>query len=132
MPYEVVIPAERDERGRVFDSLTEAMVAATVRDEVWQLADDDAQTRVCMCWPDTEFQPRVTLDPTTLENVTPITHGKADRYATAMLSQYPVTERGEIHALVSLAYATGNRDGYAECARDAERILGRMFSRRQA
>lgn len=130
MPYEVVDPADRQERGLFYPTFEDAVEHAHVTFEIWQIADDDWRSRMVMVWPDAEFQPRVSLAPGTLANVVPITKGHPERWATAMLEEYPVATREQIIALVALAYSTGNRDGYAECAADNERILLSMGRRR--
>ena len=135
MPYEVVDPAERDERGVIYPDLTAAMVNASATLEVWELADDEPQTRMVRCWPDPEHEPaaadtaasrwpgaaakaaerwkrNVSEDDRIKQFVSENT-GRAEREATAILAEYNPLAPDKVHAVVSLAWGRGFVAGFA-------------------
>jgi len=112
MPYEVVDPAERDERGVIYPDLTAAMVNASATLEVWELADDDAQTRVVRCWPDPEHEPAVDLTAERTKRFVRNNVGRSEREATAILAEYSPLSPDKVHAIVSLAWGRGFVAGF--------------------
>jgi len=147
--YEVVDPAERDDRGVIYPDLTAAMVAASPTLEVWELADDEAQTRTVRCWPDPEFEPASTagassvtpakaeaarrwklepLDKEYTETFVKDQIGRAEREATAILAEHNPVAPNKVHALVSLAWGRGFIAGFGAgheaFAHMLERIAG--------
>lgn len=126
MPYEVVDPSSRDERGTMHRTLTEAMVAASPAFEVWELADDEVQTRTVQCWPDPEFQPAAEPAVEQTKRFVREHIGRAEREAsTIMAEHYPVT--GErVHALVSLAWGRGFVAGYGAGSEQFAALLNRL------
>lgn len=134
MPYEVVDPAEPDERGVIYPYLTAAMIGASPTLEVWELADDAAQTRTVRCWPDPEFEP---ADPATAaarwpgaaakaaerwnmnavdvpgtEQFVKEHIGRAEREASAILAERSPVTGEQVHALLSLAWGRGFVAGF--------------------
>ena len=150
MPYEVVDPAERDERGVIYPNLTDAMVNAGPRLEVWELADDEAQTRTVCCWPDPEFEPGSSnpagfgvrpaaakaaerwqtdaLDVPGTKRFVQEQVGRAEREATAILAEHNPVAPDKVHAVVSLAwgrgFVAGFGAGHEAFAAMLERIAG--------
>ena len=150
MPYEVVNPAERDERGVIWHSLTDAMVNAGPVLEVWELADDQAQTRMVRCWPDPEHEPadpagsgsrlrpaaakaaeRWKIEAVDVEWTRQFVQGyvgRAEREATAILAEHNPVAPDRVHALVSLAwnrgFIAGFGAGHEAFASMLERIAG--------
>lgn len=114
MPYEVVDPAEREERGVIHRTLTAAMVNAGPRLEVWELADDDAQTRMVMCWPDPEFEPAAVMNEEQTKRFVHENIGRAEREATAILAEHNPVPPDKVHALVSLAWGRGFIAGFTK------------------
>ena len=134
MPYEIVDPAERDTRGVIHPSLTDAMIGAGPHLEVWELADDEAQTRTVRCWPDPEFEPagpppvagsvtpakaeaarRWKLEPLDKEYTERFVNehiGRAEREATAILAEHNPVAPDKVHAVVSLAWGRGFIAGF--------------------
>lgn len=126
MPYEVVDPAERDERGPIHRTLTEAMVNAGPKLEVWGLADDEAQTRTVCCWPDPEFEPVTPITVEQTENFVREHIGRAEREASAILAEHqPVTSQ-HVHALVSLAWGRGFIAGFGKGSESFADLLIRV------
>lgn len=134
MFYEVVDPAERDERGVVYPNLTDAMVNAGPSLEVWELADDEAQTRMVRCWPDPEHEPAdaetvasrwrpaaakeaerwrlEVLDEEHTKRFVTEHIGRAEREASAILAEHQPVTAQQVHALVSLAWGRGFVAGF--------------------
>lgn len=148
--YEVVDPTDRDERGVIYPGLTDAMIGAGAHLEVWELADDEAQTRTVRCWPDPEHEPgssnpsgfgvrpaaakaaeRWKIDAVN-EEVTKrfVTEhiGRAEREATAILAEHHPVTGEQVHALVSLGwgrgFVAGFGAGHEAFASMLERIAG--------
>lgn len=126
MPYEVVDPSSRDERGPIHRTLTAAMVNAGPRVEVWELADDAAQTRTIMCWPDPELQPAVTPSPEDTAAFVRDNIGRAEREATAILAEHNPVSPQQVHALVSLAWGRGFIAGFGSGSEMFARTLNRL------
>lgn len=112
MPYEVVDPAARGERGTMHPTLTQAMVAASPGHEVWELADDSEQTRMVCCWPDYEFAPAAGPHVQRTERFVREHIGRAEREATAILAEHEPVSPQQVHALVSLAWGRGFITGF--------------------
>lgn len=134
MPYEVVDPAERDERGVIYPDLTDAMVNASPTLEVWELADDEPRTRTVRLWPDPEHEPAAPADVAARwpgaaakaaerwkMNVVDVAGteqfvrehiGRAEREATAILAEHNPVSPDKVHALVSLAWGRGFVAGF--------------------
>jgi hypothetical protein len=126
VPYEVVEPGARDYRGVIYRTLTEAMVAAGPKLEVWQLADDAAQTRIVRCWPDPEFEPAVDLEHERTARFVRENVGRAEREATAILADYSPVAPDRVHALVSLAWGRGFVAGFGAGAEQFVQLLERI------
>lgn len=134
MPYEVVDPAERSERGVIYPDLTAAMIGASPTLEVWELADDEAQTRTVRCWPDPEFEPAAgnpagfgvrpaaaeaakrwkmeALDTPGTEQFVREHIGRAEREASSILAERSPVTGEQVHALLSLAWGRGFIAGF--------------------
>lgn len=134
MPYEVVDPAERDERGVIYPDLTAAMVNASPPLEVWELADDEAQTRMVMCWPDPEFSEHAgtkirsenrtaaakaaerwkidAVNEDLARRLVTDNVGRAEREATAIMAEHNPVAPDKVHALISLAWGRGFIAGF--------------------
>lgn len=121
--YEVVNPDHAGERGLFYPTLTAAMVNAGPRLEVWQLADDEAQTRMLRCWPDAE--PAADTAPAGVQpaSLSDIALSRANRVAVELLAEYPVAGYEQTVTLLALAYSHGERSGLAQGLGLAERIL---------
>lgn len=124
MFYEVVDPDNRRERGVTYASLTDAMVNAGPTLEVWELADDEAQTRMVMCWPDPEFQPASELERQRIKRFVREQVGRAEREASAILAEHHPVSPDKVHALVSLAWAKGFLAGYGSGSEAVARMVG--------
>lgn len=122
--YEIVYDAE--ERGVMYQTLDAAVRNAYTGMEVWQLADDDVQTRVCCVWPVPPVRPEPEHLPIRLLTRLTMDEGRARRIAAALVNQYPHATYSEIVALVAYAYAKGNRDGYGEAVSDVSETLARL------
>lgn len=127
MPYEVVDPAERDERGTIHRTLTEAMVAASPTAEVWELADDYEQTRMVMCWPDPEFQPAAAATVAETTRFVKDHIGRAEREASTILAEHSPVNADQWHALVSLAWGRGFIAGFGAGTDTFANSLNRLW-----
>ena len=127
MPYEVVDPDERAERGPIHRTLTAAMIAASPTQEVWELADDEPQTRTVMCWPDPEFQPKADPESARVEHFVREHIGRAEREATAILAEHNPVSPDKVHALVSLAWGKGFIVGFQRGSHTFAEIVNRMW-----
>lgn len=121
MPYEVVDPENRDHEGVIYPTLTAAMVEASPRLEVWELADDTDLTRTVKCWPDPEFEPAELQAGEHRHEVVQLATARAERVASELLAEYPISGYEQTVALLALAYATGERAGAAQALAEAER-----------
>lgn len=127
VPYEVVDPSDRAERGTIHRTLTAAMVNAGPSLEVWQLADDAAQTRTVMCWPDAEFQPAAGPSPEQTAEFVRDHIGRAEREASAIMAEHNPVSPQQVHALVSLAWGRGFVAGYGAGSTMFADLLERTF-----
>ena len=126
MPYEVVDPAEREWRGLIYPNLTDAMVNAGPRLEVWELADDEAQTRTVCCWPDPEFQPAVSLADARVERQVTELVARADREAAGIVARIQPVDPATWPQIVALAWKYGYVAGYGDCADRAKQAFDRL------
>lgn len=126
MPYEVVDPTERDERGVIYPSLTDAMVNASATLEVWELADDEAQTRTVRCWPDPEFEQAVSLEDKRLERRIAELVSRADREAAGIIARCGLPPHELWQPTVALAWKYGYLAGYGDSADRAAEAFGRL------
>jgi hypothetical protein len=127
MRYEVVDPADRDDRGDFYSDLTDAMVNAGPRLEVWQLADDLGLTRMVRVWPDPEFEAVTSLEAERTKRFVREHIGRAEREATAILAQHEPVSPDRVHDLVALAWARGFVTGFGtggETFNDLMRRIG--------
>jgi len=124
--YEVVDPTDRAERGPIYPSLTDAMVNASPRLEVWELADDATQTRTVQCWPDPEFQPATDLTARRHERIAREQVGRAEREATAILAAHNPVPPDKVHAIVTLAWASGFVAGFGAGGEQFVQVLERL------
>jgi len=114
MRYEVVDPEARDERGPIYQSLTDAMVNAGPTLEVWELADSLEGERVLMCWPDPDFTPgeREAGEPRPERVNAGI--GRANRIAAELATKYDFAGYEQTVAGIAYAYTLGERAGYMQ------------------
>ena len=57
-------------------------------------------------------------------DIIPIEVRRIARLAAELVTAHPHSSYEQVVALVAYAYAKGNRDGYAEAAADADKVLG--------
>jgi hypothetical protein len=103
------------------------MVNAGPSLEVWELADDEAQTRTARCWPDPEFQPAVLPSPEETETFVREHIGRAEREASAILAEHNPVSPQQVHAIVSLAWGRGFIAGHVTGSTMFADLLERTF-----
>lgn len=120
--YEVVY--DHEERGVYYASREEAVANAHPGMEVWQLADDEPMTRMVCVWPEEAARRHGQLADEPAADVVPMEVHRIARFAAELVTTHPHSSYEQVVALVAYAYAKGSRDGYAEAAADADKVLG--------
>lgn len=107
----------------MFDTAIVATVNAGGDCEVWQLADDETETRVLRVWPEPHPDQAVQLAEERATRATAEYVGQAEREAAAIFASSLTRTHGEIQAALTLAWLKGFMTGYGNVVERLDEII---------
>jgi hypothetical protein len=124
--YELTVRGDEERGTLVADRSLAISEAKELGCEVWQLADDEARTRVCRVWPEPEPEHVVDLGSFRLESNVQELIRRADREASGIIARTGLPSSDIWHSALSLAWKAGYVEGYGDCAKRASAAFERL------